>query len=152
MIATFAKLVRSTRGNATIEVALVMPLVLAMALGGIDFAMGYRHKVEMQQTAQLGAEYVMGTLENVPPDPVVAAVVSDASGLPMGNIKVQTRIECDGVKQTIGAPFCVNPTAVETKFMTITVNEDWEPMLNIKGIADYATKQNHVGSVTIRTQ
>ncbi|MBX7515267.1 pilus assembly protein [Qipengyuania sp. GH38] len=152
MIATFAKLVRSTRGNATIEVALVMPLVLAMALGGIDFAMGYRHKVEMQQTAQLGAEYVMGTLENVPPDPVVEAVVSDASGLPMGNIKVQTRIECDGVKQTIGAPFCVNPTAVETKFMTITVNEDWEPMLNIKGIADYATKQNHVGSVTIRTQ
>ena len=152
MIATFAKLARSTRGNATIEVALVMPLVLAMALGGIDFAMGYRHKVEMQQTAQLGAEYVMGTLESVPPDPVVAAAIANASGLPLGSIKVQTQIECDGVKQVIGAPFCINPTAVETAYMTITVNEDWEPMLNIKGIADYATKQNHVGSVTIRTK
>ncbi|MXO95686.1 hypothetical protein GRI34_04530 [Erythrobacter aquimaris] len=152
MITAISKLARSTRGNATIEVALVMPLVLAMALGGIDFAMGYRHKVEMQQTAQLGAEYVMGTLENVPPDAVVAAAIANASGLPVGSIKVNTTLECDGVKQTVGAPFCVNPTAVETKYMTITVNEDWEPMLNIKGIADYATKQNHVGSVTIRTK
>ena len=152
MISSISKLVRSTHGNATIEVALVMPLVLAMALGGIDFAMGYRHKIEMQQTAQLGAEYVMGTLEDVPADLVVAKAISDATGMPTGAIKVQTQIECDGNKQTIGAPFCVNPTAVETKYMTITVTEDWEPMLNIKGIADYATKQTHVGSVTIRTQ
>ena len=129
-----------------------MPLVLMFALGGIDFAMGYRHKIEMQQTAQLGAEYVMGTMEDLPTAIEVRQAISDASGMPVGSITVDTWIECDGVKPTIAAVICVNPTAVQTDFMTITVRDTYTPMLNIDGIADFATTQTHVGSVTLRTK
>lgn len=152
MIALLSKTLRDRAGNATIEIALVMPLVLMFALGGIDFAMGYRHKIEMQQTAQLGAEYVMGTMENVPTAIEVRQAISDASGMPVGSITVDTWIECDGVKPTISAVICVNPTAVQTDFMTITVRDTYTPMLNIDGIADFATTQTHVGSVTLRTK
>lgn len=152
MIALLSKTLRDRAGNATIEIALVMPLVLMFALGGIDFAMGYRHKIEMQQTAQLGAEYVMGTMENVPTAIEVRQAISEASGMPVGSITVDTWIECDGVKPTIAAPICVNPTADQTDFMTITVRDTYTPMLNIDGIADFATTQTHVGSVTLRTK
>ncbi|MXO50482.1 hypothetical protein GRI42_04085 [Erythrobacter gaetbuli] len=152
MIALLSKALRDRGGNATIEIALVMPLVLMFALGGIDFAMGYRHKIEMQQTAQLGAEYVMGTMEDLPTAIEVRQAISDASGMPVGSITIDTWIECDGVKPTIAAPICVNPTAVQTDFMTITVRDTYTPMLNIDGIADFATTQTHVGSVTLRTK
>ncbi|WP_226700750.1 TadE/TadG family type IV pilus assembly protein [Qipengyuania gaetbuli] len=152
MISLIARTIRSTAGNATIEIALVMPIVLMMALGGIDFAMGYRHKIEMQQTAQLGAEYVMGTMENVPTAVQVRQAIADATGMPMGNITVDKWIECDGARQAIGAPLCVTPGAVQTDFMTITVRDTYTPMLNIDGIADFASTQTHVGSVTLRTK
>lgn len=152
MISLIAKTIRSSAGNATIEIALVMPIVLMMALGGIDFAMGYRHKIEMQQTAHLGAEYVMGTMENVPTAVQVRQAISDATGMPVGSISVDKWIECDGTKQVIGAPACINPSAVQTDFMRITVRETYTPMLNIDGIADFASTQTHVGSVTLRTK
>ena len=152
MIITLAKLLRDRAGNATIEIALVMPLVFTLALGGLDFGMGYRHKVEMQQFAQLGAEYVMGTMEDLPTAVQVRQAVSDASGLPVGSVTVNTWIECNGVRPTIPAPHCVNPNAVQTDYMQISVRETYQPMLNIDGIADFATTQTHIGSVTLRTK
>ena len=152
MIQSLATVLRDKRGNSAVELAMVMPLVLMMALGGIDFAMGFRHKIQMQQHAQTGAEYVMGTMESLPTGVDVRKAVSDASGLPMGSVTADSWVECDGVKQSVPAPNCVNPAAVQTKYMTITVTEQWTPMLNIDGIADFATTQTHVGSVTLRTE
>ena len=152
MIQSIANALRDKHGNSAVELAMVMPLVLMMALGGIDFAMGFRHKIQMQQHAQTGAEYVMGTMESLPTGVDVRKAISDASGMPMGAITANTWVECDGVKQSIPAPDCVDPTAVQTEYMTITVTEQWTPMLNIDGIADFATTQTHVGSVTLRTE
>ncbi|QZD88231.1 TadE/TadG family type IV pilus assembly protein [Qipengyuania psychrotolerans] len=152
MIQKFATILWDKRGNAAVEVAMVMPLVLMMALGGIDFGMGFRHKIEVQQHAQTGAEYVMGTLETLPAAVDVRQAISDSSGYPMGQITATYWIECDGVKPTVPAPVCVNPTAVKTQYLTITVSDQWTPMLNIDGIADFATTQTHVGSVTLRTE
>lgn len=139
-------------GNATVELAMVMPIVLMMALGGIDFALAYTHKVRVQQYAQLGAEYVMGSMEDVPSGIFVAQTISDATSLPLGSINVTEWIECDGTEQPIGVPLCVNPSAVETKYMQIDVEEDYTPILNIEGVADFMSTQTHTGSVTLRTK
>ena len=152
MITFLARSFRDNCGNATIEIALVMPLVLTFALGGIDFGMGYRHKIEMQQTAQLGAEYVMGSMEDPPTVVEVRQAISDATGLPLGQITVDQWVECDGVKPTIGALKCIDPSAVQTEYMTISVSDTYTPMLNINGIADFATTQTHTGSVTLRIE
>ncbi len=139
-------------GNATVELAMVMPIVLMMALGGIDFALAYTHKIKVQQYAHLGAEYVMGSMENVPSKVIVAQSISDATGLPLGSIRVTDWTECDGSRQPLGAPVCINPAAVETKYMKIDVSESYTPILNIEGIADFMSRQTHTGSVTLRTK
>jgi len=139
-------------GNATVELAMVMPIVLMMALGGIDFALAYTHKIKVQQYAHLGAEYVMGSMEHVPTKVVVAQSIADATGLPLGSISVTDWTECDGSPQPLGAPFCINPAAVETKYMKIDVSQVYTPILNIDGIADFMSTQTHTGSVTLRTK
>ncbi|WP_324827352.1 TadE/TadG family type IV pilus assembly protein [Qipengyuania zhejiangensis] len=148
-ISILNRLKREDRGNATVELALATPILLTMALAGVDVALGFVHKLEVQQYAQVGADYVMSEMENVPLAAQVKLRVQEASGLDVGKITVTEWIECDGTKTAL--PACLNSGSTATKYMKISVQKDYTPLLNIKGYADYVKTFTHTGSVTLRT-
>lgn len=152
MIARIARaLARQDGGNATIELALVAPVLLTMALGVIDLAMGFSHKMQMQHYAQVGADYVVATLETNPQASDVKDEVANASGLDKGKISISEWVECDGVKNP-NETQCAKIDALQYNFMQIDVSDTYQPMLDIPGLADYVGNTRNVGSVTVRTK
>ncbi|MEZ5682398.1 MAG: pilus assembly protein [Erythrobacter sp.] len=145
-------MVREERGNATLELAFAMPILLTMALASVDATMGFLHRMKMQQYAQVGADYVYSKMEDVPLDPVIKGELVLATGLPANKITVNSWIECDSSKshQTLG--ICNKPTAVVTKFVKIEVKDTYTPILNIPGYADYISSFDYTGHVTVQTQ
>ena len=140
------------KGTATIELAIATPVLLMFALGGIDLALGYVHKLEVQQYAQIGADYVMSEMETLPVAADVKLRVHEGSGVPLSKITVSEWVECDGTKTM--APTCVGllTGAEQTKFMQISVDQDYEPILDIKGYADFVDKFTATGSVTLQVE
>ena len=146
------RLRKDRKGTATIELALATPILLTLALAGIDIALGYVHKLEIQQHAQIGADYVMSEMETLPLAADVKLRVHEGSGVPLSKITVDEWIECDGVKKM--APTCVGLVsgAEETKFMQISVKGDYTPILDVKGYADFVDQFTATGSVTLQVQ
>ena len=146
------KLPSDTAGTATIELAIATPVLLTLALAGIDVALGFVHRLEVQQYAQIGADYVMSEMENVPLAAQVKLRVNEGSGIDVSKITVSEWIECDGEK--VNSPSCVGllSGAEETKFMKIEVKKDYMPILNVKGYADYIKQHTATGRVTLQVQ
>ena len=146
------KLQTDQQGTATIELAIATPVLLMFALGGIDLALGFVHKLEVQQYAQIGADYVMSEMETLPLAADVKLRVHEGSGVALNKITVSEWIECDGTK--IAAPTCVglHAGAEEMKFMKISVDQDYEPILDIKGYADFVDTFTATGSVTLQVE
>ncbi|MBX7496138.1 pilus assembly protein [Qipengyuania sp. 6B39] len=146
------RLARETRGTATVELALATPVLLTMALAGIDVALGFVHKLQVQQYAQIGGDYVMSEMENVPLDAEVKLRVNEGSAVPVTDITVDTWTECNGVK--VMSPTCVGQLtgATETKFMQIEVKKVYNPILNIPGYANYVKQFTSTGKVTLQVK
>lgn len=89
MMLKINQLRRDRKGTATIELALVTPILLTLALAGIDIALGYVHKLEVQQHAQIGADYVMSEMENVPTNVEIKTRVHEGNGLPLSAITIE---------------------------------------------------------------
>lgn len=149
--ALLKSILHSKRGNAAVELGLISPVLLTMALGGVDVAMGYAHKMKMQHFAQIGADFVIATIEYEPKASEVRDVIIDATGLSSSNIKIDEWLECDGVIEK-SLPSCLKVDAEVVKFMEITVTQAYEPMLNITDYADFVGKSRHSGTVTVRTK
>lgn len=146
------KLGQDEQGTATIELAIATPVLLMLALGGVDLALGFVHKLEVQQYAQIGADYVMSEMETLPTAADVKLRVNEGSGVALNKITVDEWVECDGEK--ISAPKCVGKDKddEETKFMKISVDKDYEPILDVKGYADFVDQFTATGSVTLQVQ
>ena len=57
----FRKLARSTTGAATIELALVMPILTTMLIGVVDVTTAFNRKLELEQAVQRSIERVRQT-------------------------------------------------------------------------------------------
>ncbi len=138
------------KGTATIELAIATPVLLMFALGGIDLALGFVHKLEVQQYAQIGADYIMSEMETLPTDVEIKARVHEGSGVPLGDITVERWIECDGEKNSL--PACINAGFDYTQYLSIEVDQDYEPILDIEGYADFVDTFTATGSVTLQVE
>ena len=138
------------KGTATIELAIATPVLLMFALGGIDLALGFVHKLEVQQYAQIGADYVMSEMETLPTNVEIKARVHEGSGVPLGDITVERWIECDGEKNSL--PACINAGFDYTQYLSIEVDQDYEPILDIEGYADFVDTFTATGSVTLQVE
>ena len=99
MMARFSSFVRDSRGAATIELALVAPILAAMLLGLVDLSGAYSDKLRLEQVAQRIVEKVQqGTfttgMENALEDEAVAAAGAGSSA------DLTWWLECNGVRMT----------------------------------------------------
>ena len=140
---TFLKLGREEGGAATIELALVAPFLATLCVGVADISIAYGKKLELEQGAQRAIEKVMQTTgEDSVEDAIKKEAVCQINGqnedgtcaegaIEADDVDVTYRLECNGSVQTSYDLEC--PTGqVETRYISVTVVDDYTPMFPIK--------------------
>lgn len=149
MLAAFHRLRRESRAVATIELAIVLPVLAIMALGAVDFVRGFTFKIKLQQYAQSGADFVVANGEDLPTAADVKAQVVTLSGLDAADIDVTLWTECNQAKQSAYGT-CPGASDVKVSFMQILVTKTYNPILAINGIANFLPSTQMTGKAIVR--
>jgi len=90
--------VRRERGSAVVEFALVLPILVMLVFGIVEFGRGYNAKITVTHAAREGARVLALTA-----DPVAAelAVVGAATSLDAGDITVTSSACAPGSPATV---------------------------------------------------
>ena len=124
----FAGFGRDRRGVATIELALVLPVLLLMMLGTIDYSQIVAARLDLEQAAQRTTDYAL----SVPPvDQNGANLRSEAmaaSGLPGQNVTVDLFLECNGVRQASFTAPC--PAQIKARYVRIVLVDQVETVFD----------------------
>ena len=140
---------RDERGTSVLELALVLPVISMLSLAAIDFAMAFGMKLQVQQYAQAGADFVVASGATPPTPEAVKAEVVAISGLNASEVTVTRFTECNAVKVALFG-LCPGLLDVKTNYMQISTVDTYEPMLNIDGIADFMTTSQMTGRTIVR--
>lgn len=125
--AKLGALLADESGTSVIELAIVTPVLLVMALGMIDGAMGFTAKLKLQQAAARSIELVsVGGLASVS---AVQAEAATASGQPAAHVTVDSWLECDGVRQPAIDGVCTGTQQIG-RFASVTITGSYVPMMS----------------------
>jgi Flp pilus assembly protein TadG len=146
---------RDSRGTAVIELSLVAPVLALLVVGIVDMGNAFSHKLALEQGAQRAVEKIMqttgtDTVENTLADEVRKQVNGvDANGdaladpISASEVTVDFTLECtdtDGAITTMpaqtdpalfDAQTCANETDKESRYIAVTVQDDYTPMFPI---------------------
>lgn len=130
----FAMLRACRRGAAGAEMVLIAPVLGGMLFVGMDLALGFSQKHQLEQAAQRGIELALapGTI-GTGNFSYLAAEVRAAYGKPVNSVVVDNWLECNGVRQSNWNSFC---PAGQTfaRFVTVRVQADYVPRYSFGGL------------------
>jgi Flp pilus assembly protein TadG len=122
------RLARDERGASVIETAIVLPILLTLMAGASDFAMAFWLKMETQQAAARAMEYATsGGLENLSVKQLRAEAAA-AAEVPVANVTVLRRLECNGITQSLFEGSCADGQ-VTGRFVSVRITNTYEPIL-----------------------
>ena len=136
-------LLKSRRGAAAVEFAIMVPVIAALVAGLADFGMAMFDKMELTSAARAGAQ--MALLDSSSSS-VIKQVVVDSTDIGITTSDVTTTLACecaDGTSVTCGAT-CSDSSSNQYYY---SVNVSYDHTLLITGTTITLT-----GSATVRTQ
>lgn len=158
-------------GSATIELAIIAPVLAALIVGVVDLSMAYSRKLEIEQGAQRAIEKVMQTTTTETVDATLEAEAASAAAVPEDHVSVKYLLECDGEENDIttivdaikdqiegGTP----PDQVDTtgmncaagekqrSYLTVTIVEEYEPVID-PSVVGIKTNENGNFNITVET-
>lgn len=98
---------RNDDGNAAVEFALLVPVLILLVAGLIDFGRAYFTKMQLENAARAGAQY--GLLHGSDDLATIQDVVRQASEVPTADLTVSTSTFCacpDGTAQNCVSGDC----------------------------------------------
>jgi Flp pilus assembly protein TadG len=126
------------RGQAFIELALVLPILLALTIGIIELGRLAYYYIEVSNAARAGAQYGAQILGNAPDTAAITlAAQNDAPELGDGlTVTPAETCGCPGAAPGTAAncfatPGCTYPTV----FLTVTTTYNFAPLFNYPGIS-----------------
>jgi Flp pilus assembly protein TadG len=125
MIARLRRLIRDNRGSAVVELAVVAPMIALLTVGIVDMSNGFSKKLKIEQAAQRSIEKIMNTSASDTIENTLAAEAADQADVPLANVTVSYRLECDGA--ATAAVEC-SEDQVTSQWITVTVVDKYEPM------------------------
>ena len=149
MFGFFKTLITNRRGTATLEIAIILPTLVMLSLAAADFTRGFTNQLELQQYAQAGADFVVANGEILPTDTAVETEIVAVSGLTASAISVAKWTECNQNKQAAYGD-CPGNADVRANYMEISVTDTYQPILNVKGIADFVQPTQMTGTAVVR--
>lgn len=137
---------RDQRGVVTIELALIAPMLALMTIGIVDLSNAFGRKLALEQAAQRAIEKVMQTSTTDTVEATIKAEASQQANVPVANVTVTYRLECDAVVNTDYSAKCTG-TQKEARYLLVMVTDKYTPMfpLHFSGI-------NADGTYHIRTR
>lgn len=146
MMARRLTLTRDRSGTATIELALLAPVLAAMLAGLIDVATSYSDKLRLEQVAQRTIEKIQATTFTTSMKTALETEAETAAGT--GSDATLTYwLECEGVKMTGASAYdagCADGEAY-ARYVQLAIQKNYKPLI----IAHFFGPTNPDGSVTV---
>ena len=127
MIRKLKALARDARGTAVVELAIVAPMIALLTVGIVDMSNGFSRKLKIEQAAQRSIEKIMNTSASDTIENTLAAEAADQADVPLANVTVTYRLECDGA--ATDAAECTEDQ-VTSQWITVTVVDQYEPLFS----------------------
>jgi hypothetical protein len=120
-------LIFDRRGVAVVELALTMPILMALVMGVADMSMAYSRKLALEQAVQRAIEMVQQTTEETSVEEVIRSEVSDQASVGADDVGVEYTLFCDG--ELIGDfnSECADEDALEVRYIKVTVTGEYDP-------------------------
>lgn len=131
---------RSDRGAATVELALIMPILTTLLIGVVDVTTAFNRKLDLEQAVQRSIERVMQTTTDETVEANIKAEASAAAGIDEDDVIVSYTLTCDGTVTDYETD-CVG-AAAEVRYVNVSVTTTFTPMFPLAklGMAnDYFT-------------
>ena len=127
MIRKLRTLARDNRGTAVVELAVVAPMIALLTVGIVDMSNGFSRKLKIEQAAQRSIEKIMNTSASDTIENTLAAEAADQADVPLANVTVTYRLECDSAPTD--AAECAEDQ-VTSQWITVTVVDQYEPLFS----------------------
>ena len=131
MIRRLFSLKHDERGAAIIEMAIVAPVLALLTVGVVDMSNGFATKLKLEQASQRAIEKVMQTTGNGTAEEIIIAEAASQADVPVENVTVSYRLECDGQLQADPEGECTG-SQKPSKWVTVTVNDKYKPLFALK--------------------
>ncbi len=132
-----ARLARCRRGAAAVEFGLLVPVLLVLMLGIVNYGLVMFNKMELVSAARSGAQLALADYTDT--SSIKDAVVNATSlSLTTSDVTTTQFCECSGTTITCGDTTCTNEI-----YLTITASDDFDLLL-------VSTTLTLSGSTTVR--
>ena len=135
---------REERGSATIEFAIVAPMLAIMITGVVDLSMAYSRKLEIEQGAQRAIEKVMQTTTTDTVDATLQSEAASAARVPLANVTVKYMKDCNGTETDITSDVATIVANIEAAIAAGTDPSDVD-----KSAMDCAAGQQQRSYITV---
>jgi len=137
MIGALFPLSRDRRGTATIELALMAPILATMVIGVIDISMAVGRKLSIEQAAQRSIEKVMQTTGETTAEDTIISEAAAQADIPAENVTVTYRLECNATPMGSYDAECAEGET-ESRYIEVNVVDSYTPMfpLHFAGLGD----------------
>ena len=123
------------RGNSVVELGFLAPIFATFVVGMADISRAVAERLRLEQAAQRSIERVMQGQESSSTFANLAADAAAGAGVPVGNVTVTPRLECNGTTVATGAAYyTANCTAGQTKagYVRVVVTKNFAPMFGTR--------------------
>ena len=152
MIRRIRALSGNERGSATIELALIAPVLGLMVVGMVDLSNAYGRKLQLEQATQRAVEKVMQTTLDDTVEAVIKGEAAAQAGIPVSDVTVVYQLECNEVKQPSYDDECPSGQR-ESRYILVTATAKYTPMFNLRFTGIKADGTYHLSSTSgLRTQ
>ncbi|MEA1071555.1 TadE/TadG family type IV pilus assembly protein [Sphingomonas sp. LY29] len=140
------------RGVATIELAIMAPVLATMIVGVVDLSNAFGRKLALEQATQRAVEKVMQTTLEATAEDVIKGEAAAQAGIDTSAVTVTYQLECNEVKQALYSSECA-ATERESRYLLVTANDKYTPMFPVKFLGINADGTYHLSSTSgLRTQ
>jgi Flp pilus assembly protein TadG len=130
------------QSSSLVELALVMPMLVLLMVGAIDFGQAYYVSIEVTSAAEAGASY--GVLNLTDTAGMASAALLDAADVPTMTATATWGCECsDGTNATVSCATTPTCTANLVDYVDVNTSVAFQPMLTYPGIPSSLALKGH---------
>ncbi len=143
---------RDCRGMATVELAIIAPVLASMIVGVVDLSNAFGRKLALEQATQRAVEKVMQTTLEKTTEEVLKEEAAAQAGIAVDNVVVTYQLECDETAQADYTQSCA-ASQREARYLLVTASDTYTPMFPVHFLGINADGTYHLSSTSgIRTQ
>ena len=126
------RLAKRIEGAATIELALVAPMLATMLIGVVDTTMAFNRKLELEQAVQRAIERVQQTTIEDTVEANIKQEVASAADIDEANVTVSYSLTCNGASVDATEDCAAGQT--EVRYLDVSATDSYTPILPLSAL------------------